>query len=169
MAFHRMEPAGAERHRREAREGKRADASESNALQRYPRNVRLNFSLRDSSHQGHEPTAAAYFELAEDRVEMLFHHRQTQTGVISDLLVAPPFTDKSRNFLFAPGESHEMRQTGARRRPRGRSSVTAQILALDKKMRPRHASRNELFQMERCSQLRRSGMMHLFFPKACQP
>jgi len=33
-AFHRMEPPGRERHRRVAREGERAGASESNALQR---------------------------------------------------------------------------------------------------------------------------------------
>jgi hypothetical protein len=72
----------------------------------------------------------------EDRVKMLFHHRQTQAGVISDFLVAPPFADKSRNFLFAPGKSDEMRQTGARR-PGTRSR--AQIFAFDKKMRPRHA------------------------------
>jgi hypothetical protein len=42
MAFYRMEPAGAERHRREAREGKRAGASESNAIQRYPRYLWLS-------------------------------------------------------------------------------------------------------------------------------
>jgi len=44
MAFHRMEPASAERHRREAREGKRAGASESNALQRYRCNPRLSLA-----------------------------------------------------------------------------------------------------------------------------
>jgi hypothetical protein len=33
VAFHRMEPAGAERHRREARQGEQAGASESSALQ----------------------------------------------------------------------------------------------------------------------------------------
>ena len=38
-AFHRMEPPGCERHRRAAREGERAGASESNALQR-PRHAR---------------------------------------------------------------------------------------------------------------------------------
>jgi hypothetical protein len=32
FAFHGMEPAGAERHRREARMGERTGASESNAL-----------------------------------------------------------------------------------------------------------------------------------------
>ena len=92
-----------------------------------------------SSHQRNEPAAAGDLEFAEDGVKVLFHHRQTQAGVISDLLVAPPFADKSRNFLFSSGESDEMRQTGARRRLRGRSSVTAQIFALDKKMRSRHA------------------------------
>ena len=38
-AFHRMEPPGCERHRRAAREGERAGANESNALQR-PRHAR---------------------------------------------------------------------------------------------------------------------------------
>jgi hypothetical protein len=33
FGIHRMEPEGAERYRREAREGERAGASESNALQ----------------------------------------------------------------------------------------------------------------------------------------
>src|SRR5439155_26282875 len=33
QAFHRMEPVGAERHRREAREGELAGASESNDVQ----------------------------------------------------------------------------------------------------------------------------------------
>jgi hypothetical protein len=62
-----------------------------------------------SAHQRHKPAAAGDFEFAEDRVKVLFHHRQTQTGVIGDLLVTPPFTDKSRNFLFTPGESDKMR------------------------------------------------------------
>ena len=74
-----------------------------------------------------------------DGVEMLFHHRQTQTGAISNLLVAPSFTNKSGNFLFAPGESDKMRQTRARRRGM-RTSLTAQIFALDKKMGLRHAA-----------------------------
>src|SRR5256885_1765254 len=38
-AVHRMEPQGCERHRRTAREGERAGANESNALQR-PRHAR---------------------------------------------------------------------------------------------------------------------------------
>jgi hypothetical protein len=99
---------------------------------------------RDLLHQRNKPSAAGDFELAKDHVEMPFHHRQTQTGAISDLLVTPPFADKPRNFLFAPSESDEMRQTGARCRPRGQCGVTAQILALDKKMRPRYPGRHEL-------------------------
>jgi len=106
---------------------------------RYPRNARLSFAaLRESSQQRNEPAAAVDFELAEDRVEVLFHHRQTQAGVISNLLVTPPFADKPRNFLFAPGESGKVRQTGACW-PSTHSSGRPQIFALDKKMRPRHA------------------------------
>ena len=41
-------------------------------------------------------------EFAKDRVQMLFHDRQTQPGVIGNLLVAPALADKLRNFLFAP-------------------------------------------------------------------
>ena len=91
-----------------------------------------------SSHQRNEPAAAGDLEFAEDRVEVLFHHRQTQARVIGDFLVTPPLTDKSRNFLFSPGESDEMGQTGARR-PGARGRGRAQIFALDKKMRARHA------------------------------
>src|SRR5438132_13825174 len=72
-----------------------------------------------SAHQRNKPAAAGNFEFAEDCVEMLFHHRQTQAGVVSDLLITPPFAGKPRNFLFAPGESNKMRQTVARCRPRG--------------------------------------------------
>jgi hypothetical protein len=57
----------------------------------------------DSAHQRNEPAAAGDFELAKDGVEVLFHHRQTQAGVIGDFLIRPPLADKSRNFLFASG------------------------------------------------------------------
>ena len=93
---------------------------------------------RDSSHQRHKPTAAGDFELAEDRVNVLFHRRHTQAGVIGNLLVTPPIADKSDNFLFPARKPDEMGQTGARRLGT-RSSLTAQVFALDKKMRPRHA------------------------------
>src|SRR5947207_15672887 len=55
-----------------------------------------------------------------------------------------------------------MRQTGIPWRG-ARSSVTAQIFALDKKMRPRYTSQLELLQVNRRSQVRPSRMMHLFF------
>jgi hypothetical protein len=104
---------------------------------RYLRDLRLSFVLHDSAHQRNKPAAGGDFQFVEDPVNMLFHHRQTQASVISDLLITPPFADKSRNFLLAPGESGKMGQTGARR-PGTRSR--AQIFAFDKKMRPRHAS-----------------------------
>jgi hypothetical protein len=91
-------------------------------------------ALCDSAHQRHKPAAAIHFELAEDRVEVLFHHWQTQARVIGDFLVTSPFADKSRHFLLAPGESGKMRQTGARRP----GTPAAQIFALDQKMRQRH-------------------------------
>ena len=103
----------------------------------YPHNPRLSLGRRAiSSHQRHESAAAGDFEFAKDRVEMLFHHWQTQGGVISDLLITPSFADKPRNFLFAPGQSGKMRQTGTRR---SGTRSRAQIFAFDKKMRPRHA------------------------------
>ena len=68
----------------------------------------------DSLHQRHELTAAGDFEFVENRVQMLFHHLQTQASLIGDLLVAPPVTNQSRDFLFARREPGEMRQTGRR-------------------------------------------------------
>jgi hypothetical protein len=118
-----------------------------------------------SAHQRHKPATAGDFEFAEDRVEVLFHHWHTQPGVFGDLLVTPPFADKSRDFLFAPRQSDKMRQTGARRL--ATRSRRAQIFALDKKMRPRYTSQLELLQANRCSQVRRSRMMHPFFFEAC--
>src|SRR5437764_14120502 len=104
------------------------------------RGARDQSLFRDASaHQRHEPTAAGDFEFAEDRVKMLFHRRQTQAGAIGDLLVTAPFTDKSRKFLFSACKPDEMRQTGAGR-PGTPSNLTAQIFALDKKMRLRHAA-----------------------------
>jgi hypothetical protein len=91
-----------------------------------------------SAHQRHEPTPTADFKFAEDRVNVLFHGRQTQADVIGNLLVTPPLADKSDNFLFSARKPDEMGQTGACR-PGTRGSLTAQIFALDKKMRPRHA------------------------------
>src|SRR5437762_5593625 len=95
--------------------------------------------FRDASaHQCHKPTAAGDFEFAEDRVKVLFHRRQAQPRVISDLLITPALADKPRNFLFSARKPDEMRQSGARR-PGTRSSLTARIFALDKKMRLGHA------------------------------
>jgi len=68
----------------------------------------------DSLHQRHELTAAGDFEFVENRVQMLFHHLQTQARLIGDLLVTPPVTNQSRDFLFARREPGEMRQTGGR-------------------------------------------------------
>jgi hypothetical protein len=68
---------------------------------RYLRNPRLSLlALRDSAQQRNKPTAAIHFELTKNRVEVLFHHRQTQASVICDLLVAVSFAHKSRNFLL---------------------------------------------------------------------
>jgi hypothetical protein len=90
---------------------------------------------------------------------MLFHHRQTQPGVIGDLLVAPALADKLRNFLFAPCQPDKSRQTQSRwRRPGG---VRTKILAPDKEVRSRYAGRLELLQMNRRSQMRQSRVMHL--------
>jgi hypothetical protein len=72
---------------------------------------------------------------------MLFHHRQTQPGVIGDLLVAPALADKLRNFLFAPRQPDKSRQT--------RGGVRTKILAPDKEVRSRYAGRLELLQMNR--------------------
>ena len=75
----------------------------------------------------------------EDRVDMFFHRRQTEAGLIGDLFITSPIEDKSRNFLFAIGKPNQMRQTGTRR-PGARSGLTVQIFTLEKKMRLRYAS-----------------------------
>jgi hypothetical protein len=43
---------------------------------------------RKPSHQGNKLAAARDFELAENQVNVLFHRRQTQAGVIGDFLRA---------------------------------------------------------------------------------
>src|SRR5260370_27131559 len=100
--------------------------------------------MSGSTHQGHELAAAGNFEFLENRIEMLFHHRQTQACRIGDFLVAPAIADQSRNFLFARGEPDEMRQTGVRRLGR-LPSRTACVFALDQKMWPRQVGWAELF------------------------
>ena len=72
-------------------------------------------------------------------MDMSFHRRQTEAGLIGDLLITSPIEDKSHNFLFPICKPNQMRQTGTRR-PGARSGLTVQIFALDKKMRLRYAS-----------------------------
>ena len=55
-----------------------------------------------SAHQGNKPAPAGYLELTENRVDVLLHCRQTQAGLIGNLLVTLPIADKSYNFSFAP-------------------------------------------------------------------
>src|SRR5437870_11097867 len=90
----------------------------------------------DLSHQCHELAPTGDFEFSEDGVKMLFHHRQTQSCLIGDLLVAPPITNQSCNFLLTSGQAGKSRQPGD-----GclgmLSTVMAQGLALDQKMWPR--------------------------------
>ena len=100
-----------------------------------------------------------HLEFAKDGVKVLFHHRQTQLGVIGDLLVAPALANKLRNFLFAPCQPDKSRQIRIRwHRPGG---VRTKILAPDKEARSRYAGRLELLQMNRRSQMRQSRVMHL--------
>ena len=54
------------------------------------------------THQRNQPATAGDFELAENRMNVLFHRRQTGTGFIGDLLIALPVADKSDNFAFPP-------------------------------------------------------------------
>jgi len=70
-----------------------------------------SFFSDPSAHQSHKAAAAGDLELPEDRVKVLFHGGQTQAGAIGDLLITPPFTDKSRKFLFAARKPNQMRQT----------------------------------------------------------
>ena len=92
---------------------------------------------------------------------MFFDHRQTQACRIGDLLVASPITNQSRHFLFTRSEPNEMRQTGIRDIGRV-SSMTAQIFALDQKMRLGQISCAELFQANRRAEIGRSRMTDAF-------
>ena len=60
-------------------------------------------SMLPSQHQGHELAAACDFEFPEDRMEMFFHHRQTQTRRVRDFLVALSIANKTRDFLLTSG------------------------------------------------------------------
>jgi hypothetical protein len=99
--------------------------------------VRQVATCNASYCEENEPAAAGDFEFAKNRVKVLFHHRQTQPGVIGDLLVAPALANKLRNFLLAPCQPDKSRQIRIRRhRPGG---VRTKILAPDKEMWPCHA------------------------------
>jgi hypothetical protein len=118
----------------------------------------LDFSVRDLEHHRDKPAAARDFQFAKDRVKMLFHHLQAQAGVIGNLLVTPPFADKSREFLLAPGKPGQSWQMGVSRSV-GSGAVSIQIFTLDNKMWPRHARGFEVSQMDGCSQMWQSRMM----------
>jgi hypothetical protein len=61
---------------------------------------------------------------------MLFHSRQAQGGVLSDLLVASPFTGKLCDFPFAPCEPGNAWQP-EQPESSGPFAVPAKILARD--------------------------------------
>ena len=64
------------------------------------RQDRCRAGSQQLAHQGNQPTTAGDFELAENRVNVFFHRRQTRTSFIGDLLIALPIADKLDDFTF---------------------------------------------------------------------
>ena len=83
---------------------------------------------------------AGDFELAKNGVKVLFHRRQTQPGVIGDLLVARPIADKLHDFVFASRQFDKCGKSEIRWRQTP-AECQAKIFTLDQKMRPRYARR----------------------------
>src|SRR5262245_56395555 len=99
---------------------------------------------------------------------MLFHSRQTQACVLSNLFIASSFTDQLRNFPFAPCEPGDAWQA-EKAESRGPLRGPAKILAGDEKMWTRHANRIDLLEMNGRSQVRLTRMIHFFFLEVGSP
>ena len=93
---------------------------------------------------------------------MLFHCRQTQACVLSNLLVASPLTGQLRNFPFTPGEPGQAWQAEKPESP-GLFAASAKIFARDEKMWARHADGIDLLKVNRRAQVRLTRMIHFFF------
>jgi hypothetical protein len=127
--------------------------------------VRQVATCNASHREENQPAPAGDFEFAEDGVQMLFHHRQTQLGVVGDLLVAPALADKLRNFPFALCEPGDAWQPEKPKSPRV-FLVSATIFAGDEKMRSRHTDGIDLLKLDRRAQMRGLRMTHLFSLKS---
>jgi hypothetical protein len=84
-------------------------------------------------------------------MKMFLHHSEAQSCIVRNLLITSPLADEPRQLLLPPGELDEMRQSG--------DFVfrvsAAKVPELDKKMRPRHASRADLLQSNRRAKMAR--------------
>ncbi|HEY2045346.1 MAG TPA: hypothetical protein VGG93_02075 [Candidatus Udaeobacter sp.] len=99
-------------------------------------------------------------------MQVLFHGRQTQAGVLSDLLVASPLAGQLRNFPFALCEPGDAWQPEKPESPRV-FLVSATIFAGDEKMWSRHADGIDLLELNCREQMRGSRMTYLFFFEIC--
>jgi hypothetical protein len=95
---------------------------------------------------------------------MLFHCRQTQAGILCNLLIASPLTGQLRNFPFASSEPGQAWEAEKPESP-GSFAAPGKIFAGDEKMRACHADGIDLFHVNGRSQMRLTGMIHFFFLK----
>jgi hypothetical protein len=93
---------------------------------------------------------------------MLFHCRQTQACVLSNLFVASPLTRQLRNFPFATREAGQAWQAEKPESP-GSLAAPANIFTGDEKMLPRHANGIDLLEVNGRPQVWLAGMIHFFF------
>ena len=93
---------------------------------------------------------------------MLFHCRQAQACILSNLLVASPLTSQLRNFPFAPCEQGNAWQA-EKPESRGPLGVPVEILAGDEKMWARYADGIDLVKVNRRPQVRLARVIHLFY------
>jgi hypothetical protein len=123
--------------------------------------------LRDLLHQRNKPSAAGDFELAKDRVRCFFTiGKLKQASLAISWLLRPSQTRRATSCSRLVSRTRCGKRALAAD-PVDRSGATAQILALDKKMRARYPDRHELLQLNCCAQMGQSRMMHPLFFKTC--
>src|SRR5256885_10828972 len=80
-------------------------------------------------------------------MKMFFHRFETQPAFIGNLLIAVPIANQTGQILFSARKPGQMRQ-GSAASLISLCAALAQILELDKKLRPRDSGRANLFQTD---------------------
>src|SRR5436309_3859505 len=80
-------------------------------------------------------------------MKMFFYRFETQPAFIGNLLVAVPIAHQARQISFSARKPGQMRQ-GSAASLISLCAALAQILELDKKLRPRDSGRANLFQTD---------------------